>query len=688
MRGKLRFRAVALALAGGLCASATRPAWGAEALRLYVHPEGNNTWSGRLADPKAGRPDGPVATIAGARDRLRRLRKTTDGLKQPVTVEIAQGTYRISRTISFGPQDAGTEQAPIEYKAAPGAIPVISGAITLDNWRRRADGKPWTLNLPDSRKGKWRFNQLHLDGKRLTPARWPDTKWYRFEKKGLSAEKGTAICPEGGLRGWRPSDPVRAVIFRTWDISRLPVGACDRRSRQITLKNPEPSITHWQSDRRYFLENSLSFCNLPGEWFLDRTKGVVYLRPPAEATTGEPVIEAPRVDRLMRLEGLPGKPVSHIRFTGLTFRYSGCEIPDEGLAGHQAGVEVAAAIEGDFVANCRFHKCRFERLGRNGVWLRNGCRDNRITRCEFRDLAGGAIYVGEDVRQGVRLEHETARNEISNNLVEHCGRVWLHCVGIWVGPASHTRIAHNHLRHLPASGVSVGWTWGAKASMSHHNLVEYNYIHHVMSSTSDGGGIYTLGLQPGTVLRNNVIHDSTGWDGAWWANGIYHDNGSSEMLAENNLIYRIGSFGFQMGLNQRITVRNNIIAFAKYGIYADRSTDMDFERNIIYGARGLLNLRVEAKDFRSDYNVYHNPERGFPHFNPRAKQILGLAVGAAGYTFEKWKLAGREAHSIVADPLFVNPEKGDFSLKPGSPAFKLGIKPIDVSKVGIQKETD
>ena len=36
----------------------------------------------------------------------------------------------------------------------------------------------------------------------------------------------------------------------------------------------------------------------------------------------------------------------------------------------------------------------------------------------------------------------------------------------------------------------------------------------------------------------------------------------------------------------------------------------------------------------------------------------------------------------MADPLFTNPDKGDFRLKPGSPAAKIGFKPIDVSKVG------
>jgi len=35
--------------------------------------------------------------------------------------------------------------------------------------------------------------------------------------------------------------------------------------------------------------------------------------------------------------------------------------------------------------------------------------------------------------------------------------------------------------------------------------------------------------------------------------------------------------------------------------------------------------------------------------------------------------------------LFVDPENGDFRLKPDSPALKLGIVPIDLSKIGLRK---
>ena len=42
-------------------------------------------------------------------------------------------------------------------------------------------------------------------------------------------------------------------------------------------------------------------------------------------------------------------------------------------------------------------------------------------------------------------------------------------------------------------------------------------------------------------------------------------------------------------------------------------------------------------------------------------------------------------HSLVADPLFRDPDHGDFTLMPGSPAAKIGFKPIDTSQVGRTK---
>ncbi len=53
---------------------------------------------------------------------------------------------------------------------------------------------------------------------------------------------------------------------------------------------------------------------------------------------------------------------------------------------------------------------------------------------------------------------------------------------------------------------------------------------------------------------------------------------------------------------------------------------------------------------------------------------------------EASRAEGTEKHSLVADPLFRNPEQGDFRFKSGSPAARLGIQPLDLRKVGLRKQ--
>lgn len=43
-------------------------------------------------------------------------------------------------------------------------------------------------------------------------------------------------------------------------------------------------------------------------------------------------------------------------------------------------------------------------------------------------------------------------------------------------------------------------------------------------------------------------------------------------------------------------------------------------------------------------------------------------------------------NGAYADPLFVDWEAGDFRLRPDSPALKMGIKSIDISKVGLTED--
>lgn len=93
--------------------------------------------------------------------------------------------------------------------------------------------------------------------------------------------------------------------------------------------------------------------------------------------------------------------------------------------------------------------------------------------------------------------------------------------------------------------------WGTRETSARDNHIEFNHIHHVMQKLADGGGIYTLGWQPGTVLRGNHTHGVDRLHGRAEQNGIFFDQGSKEYLVEGQVIYRTqGGLPIRFNLNE------------------------------------------------------------------------------------------------------------------------------------------
>ncbi|MBT3381795.1 MAG: hypothetical protein HN742_05610 [Lentisphaerae bacterium] len=143
------------------------------ALDLYVCPLGNDAWSGTLPAPNATRSDGPLAGLAAARDTVRRWRKRPERLNEPVTVHVRGGEYTISEPVSFTPDDSGTAQFPITYKAFEGERPVLCGGRRITGWERQPDGT-FVADIPEARNGTWLFRSLFVNGRRQTRARYPN----------------------------------------------------------------------------------------------------------------------------------------------------------------------------------------------------------------------------------------------------------------------------------------------------------------------------------------------------------------------------------------------------------------------------------------------------------------------------------------------------------------------------------
>jgi len=696
---------------------------------FYVAVDGDDSWSGKSAQPNADKTDGPFATLERARAEIRKL-KSAGNLKDGATVLVRGGTYCIAKTFALRPEDSGTQEGRIVYRAYPGEKPVLMGGKLITGFVPYK-GKILKADLKAQGFPEFYFRQLYYNGEWQHLARYPNfdpeapicggwafvpgkpVKFYGKPIEETVEDRRTLHVRPEDIHDWARPEEGEVMLFpnHNWWNHIVGIASADKKRGIIKLK-PNRSYESRLGDRRfgmkpgcrYYVRNLLEELDAPGEWFLDKKTWTLYFWPPGPMK--DAVVAAPTTKTVINLW-----QTAHITIQGFTIECADASGVSLWKSNH-------CLIAGNTVRNVTGHASS----GMAAIVL-NGGTDN--------GAAGNDIYnvgsIGISISGGDRETLKPGGNYADNNYIHHTGILWkagsaVSCNGVG------NRVSHNLIHDTPRQGIR----WNGS-----DHIIEFNHVHHTNTEISDTAGINACNsswTKRGTILRYNYVHDTLGFgrnrDGEWvspyYCWGIYLDNftcgttvygnicarivlggpfihGGRDNVIENNYIINCKTAQMYyatwkpLSEKQAEGIKNDLMKYGKLPAYRKYRglaemfrTNYDewiqmagnkFLRNIcyysdpdaaLYQQRGLPYDKTE-----SDYNlIYH-----FGH-----PLVVGLRKVPPEKQWEEWKKLGFEKHSLVADPMFVNPRKDDYRLKRRSPAFKLGIKPIPVEKIGPYKD--
>ena len=708
-------------LAGVLCSAAEPKA------DFYISPKGSDEWSGSLSTPNAQGTDGPFATLEHARDAVRDLKKSKT---EDVVVLVHGGTYPLEKTVVFGLEDSGEGVSTVTYGAYPGEKPVFSSGQEIKGWKKATNALPglpkeasekvWIADVSDH------FFTLYDHEGRLPRARSAGF----IPLKGGSRNR--LRFPEGKLKNWPNVEDVEIVVrpHHAWIVNILPLVSIDEEKQMahtlIDATYAMNELHFLKETESCWVENVLEELDEPGEWVLNTKEGKLYLWPRGDAPPAS--IMAPCLKEYIRVEGEIDKagpkdvPVRNLCFRGLTFMHGDRYLLAKDDAGLQHDWDMLdkgnALVRLRGTENCMIDQCHFAHSGSGAIRVDLYGQKNKISGNLIEHMGGSGILL---CGYGPGTKDVNKKNLVYNNHIHHTGEIYSHSPGIMVWQSGEDRVVNNLIHHTPYTGIIISGCmtdFFAKGNgrelartirrheisglpktprledvrpylHTHDNLIECNEIHHAMEMLGDGNAIYIRGAGAGNVIRRNYIHHMVA--PMIMQAAIRTDGGQRDTLIAENLIYKCVSQGIILKLNNRC--ENNIVAdiiAPPRGYYLSLRegplTGAVIMRNIFYASnkecvfidelppgkgrktedrRGRA-LAV-AKDADTDFNIYYCA----------ADRALGKTM------LKKQQRDGVDAHSQSVDPLFVDPENGDFRFKPGSPALKMGIVPVDLSKVGL-----
>jgi len=562
------------------------------AAEIWVSPNGD--------DANAGTKDKPKHTLLEALRQARVLRRLNDpSITNGIFIILKDGVYLPDEPIFIRPEDSGTAISPTIIENAPNAKPVISGGAYISNWKKiwghvpglpkEAQGKIWEASVPRVSGVALLFRQLWVNGKKAVRARESNTDDGMSRILSLDKQKQEIWIPVPKCGLPKDAGQMEMVIHQMWAIANL-------RVKSITIVGDKAKLTFYQPESciefehpwpapvidndhkmngnsAFYLTNSLSFLNKPGEWYEDIQTDKVYYWPRKNENMADAQTIAPSLEQLVNVTGTIERPVSYVFFKGINFGYTTWLRPSQ--LGHvplQAGMYLIdayklkikgtpekkglenqawvgrppAAVDLRYVNHTGFENCTFKHLASTALDYVVGTHDDLIQGNLFNDVGGTGIQIGMYSDKGFEVHlpynpsdmREVCTNEhIINNLVADAANEDWGCLGIGAGYVKGIRIEHNEVCDVSYSGISVGWGWTKAGNAMSDNIIRANKIHHYAKHMYDVSGIYTLSAQPNSVIDSNYVDNiykvSYAHDPQHWFY-LYTDEGSSYFTVRDN----------------------------------------------------------------------------------------------------------------------------------------------------------
>ena len=523
---------------------------------LVVSPAGSDEGTGTLIDP--------LRSIEAAKETLKALKGVIpEG--QRVRVWLRGGRYETDDAIRFTEEDLPF----VTYAAYDKEEVVLSGSKAVTGFSEETVNgvRVFTKTFLGSEKAD--FKSLFNGKEALRVPRYPESGYFIVKKTDPDGALWTKETSPWDLTVGDRSffadvndlktdftnyRDVQVRILHFWKDELMYLTEFDRSTGKIGLSRP--ASMRIQDIDRYYFENVFEALDEPGEWYLNKETKKLYYVPEEGEQAATCVLYASDQELLVDIDGVDG-----LAFEGIRFAETDWNMPDPknlltdsewyqkyDVDTSQAAYTVLGAVSAKYVDGLVFKNCEFRDLGADALKLTYGVRNATIDSCLFRNIAATAVFAG-----ATNCKPED-KDCVKNITVRNCdisgyGRKFYSAIGIHLTFCDGAVLEQNEISDGYYTGVSVGWVWGYDYHLTNNIKIRDNLIYNIGQGwLSDMGGIYMLGIQPGTEITGNVIHNvaadpSEGGYGGW---GIYLDEGSSRMLVENNLVFNCGSNGLNI----------------------------------------------------------------------------------------------------------------------------------------------